>query len=86
MIDALAEMIAHPGPLRARRAGSLPGARPADDPGGHDRAGYHQELTRPGQIDRARTVASTGAGSRLRVRSIDPDRLIDQKLYFFIFL
>ena len=31
-------------PVRARRAGPLPGARPADDPGGHDRARHHQEL------------------------------------------
>ena len=32
VVDALKEMIAHPGPLRARRPGPLPGARAADDP------------------------------------------------------
>ena len=31
-------------PVRARRPGPLPGARPADDPGGNDRARHHQEL------------------------------------------
>ena len=34
--------------VRARRPGSLPGARPADDPGGRDRARHHQELTAGG--------------------------------------
>ena len=47
-IDALKEMIAHHGPVRARRPGPLPGARPADDPGGGDGPRHHQELRRPG--------------------------------------
>ena len=33
-----------PRPLRARRPGPLPGARPADDPLGRDGARHHQEL------------------------------------------
>ncbi len=50
VVDALAEMIAHPGPVRARRPGSLPGARPADDSRRHDRARHHQEIEAPGQF------------------------------------
>ncbi len=44
VIDALKEMIAHHGPYVLERSGPLPGARPADDPGGRDVSGHHQEL------------------------------------------
>ena len=44
VVPALKEMIAHPGAVRARHPRPLPGARPADDPGGGDGQGDHQEL------------------------------------------
>ena len=48
LIDALKEMIAHPGPTRSirRYPRPLPGARLADDPGRGDGEGDHQELRR----------------------------------------
>ena len=56
VVDALAEMIAHPGPYVLDVLDPLPGARPADDPGGHDGPRHHQEL---------RSGAATGSdGSR----------------------
>ena len=83
MVDALAEMIAHPGPVRARRAGPVPGARPADDPGGDDRARHHQELKQP-QRRGACSLAGDPSGSA--VGQLTQTGSSIRRLYFFIFL
>ena len=86
VIDALAEMIAHPGPYVLDVHDPLPGARPADDPGGHDGARHHQELRyaagmamRPANVRRRRQVALAGVSWPRPARR-------SERLYFFIFL
>ena len=46
LVDALQEMIDAPGPLPARRAGALPGARAADDPLRDDGQGLDPGIAR----------------------------------------
>ena len=79
-------------PVRARRAGPLPGARPADDPGGHDGARHHQELSDHGRHRPAEHAGADDwpkvAGNRPSAAawSIGPDRLIDQEVILLHFL